>query len=40
MPACTILEHDSRVALKNYTNTTDLIMTSPPYADSRKGQYG
>jgi hypothetical protein len=29
MPTCTVLEHDSRVALKDYGNTADLIMTSP-----------
>lgn len=36
---CTVVCEDSRVELKNYVGKADLIVTSPPYADSRKKHY-
>lgn len=39
MNTCTIIEEDSRKALKAYQGQADLIFTSPPYADARKKHY-
>lgn len=39
MNTCTIIENDSRKALKAYQGQADLIFTSPPYADARKKHY-
>lgn len=39
MPHCEIVENDCRTVLKDYHGSADLIITSPPYADARKGQY-
>jgi len=36
---CRIIHGDSREALKEFQSQADLIMTSPPYADARKGLY-
>lgn len=37
---CRLYMCDSRKILKEYENQVNLIMTSPPYADARKEQYG
>ena len=39
MNTCTIIEEDSRKALKAYQGQADLIFTSPLYADVRKKNY-
>jgi site-specific DNA-methyltransferase (adenine-specific) len=36
---CRIIHGDSREVLKELPNRADLLMTSPPYADARKGLY-
>jgi len=36
---CLILNGDSRKQLRTFYNKVDLIVTSPPYADSRKKHY-
>jgi len=36
---CHIIHGDNRHALKTFENQVDLIITSPPYADARKGLY-
>jgi len=36
---CHIIHGDSREVLKKFQSQADLIMTSPPYADARKGLY-
>jgi site-specific DNA-methyltransferase (adenine-specific)/site-specific DNA-methyltransferase (cytosine-N4-specific) len=39
MTTCVVVENDCREVLRDYQGSADLIMTSPPYADARKGQY-
>ena len=38
-PSCVIIAQDSRKALVSLTNSADLIVTSPPYADARRKHY-
>lgn len=38
-PECHVIHADSRIELLNWKNQIDLIITSPPYADSRKRHY-
>lgn len=38
-PICVIVAEDSRKILPSFRNSVDLIVTSPPYADSRKKHY-
>ena len=37
--SCTVIEGDSRDALKAFRGQVDLIVTSPPYADARRKHY-
>lgn len=38
-PTCQIIHGDSRTELRTFKNQVDLIVTSPPYADARRGHY-
>lgn len=37
--SCTVIHGDCREELKAYAGLVDLIVTSPPYADARRGHY-